>query len=149
MLDKLVMTTLATDGRTLASDGQLTGADLVASLVQQKVFRLADGSVIGYAGELASSLAFHEWITNGMTKETEPELSEAFAAIRINGTSTVTTYDYNCIAIELPAPMCVGSGAQIALGAMLAGKTPLEAVKIAVTRDIYSGGKCRALTVKP
>ena len=33
----------------------------------------------------------------------------------------------------------VGSGASLALGAMEAGKTPLEAVKIAGKRDIYTG----------
>lgn len=42
----------------------------------------------------------------------------------------------------------VGSGSHFALGAMDAGKTAYEAVKIAINRDIYSGGKIRRVKVK-
>lgn len=44
--------------------------------------------------------------------------------------------------------ICLGSGRDFALAAMDFGKSAREAVKYAMTRDIYTGGKVRVFNVK-
>ncbi len=142
------MTTLATDGITLAADGQISCGDLIEDLNRQKVFRLNDGTAIAFAGCLHSAVRFMEWVQSGSPQDLVPSLAENFGAIRINGTSTVLSYDNSCHAIQMPTPYAEGTGKHLALGAMLAGKTPVEAVKIAAQRDMWTGGKIRSVTVK-
>lgn len=43
---------------------------------------------------------------------------------------------------------CEGSGAKIALGALDAGATPIEAVKIAKKRDVYCGGRTSFINLR-
>jgi len=45
-------------------------------------------------------------------------------------------------------PFAIGSGSEFALGAMHAGATPLEAIRIASKLDIYTGGPLDVLWVE-
>lgn len=46
---------------------------------------------------------------------------------------------------EYLLPAAIGSGSEYAIGAMLAGKTPAEAVEIASKRDLTTAGTITAL----
>lgn len=142
------MTTIATDGATLAADGQVSCGDIIEDLNHKKVFSLKDGTAIAYAGCIHSATRFIDWINAGSPPDAMPTLSENFAAVRINGSPTVLSYDSDCHAIEMPTPYAEGSGKLLALGAMLSGKTPVEAVRVAALRDVWTGGKIRSVTVK-
>lgn len=48
---------------------------------------------------------------------------------------------------KFKGPYAIGSGEEYAMGAMLAGCSALEAVKIAAKLDVYTGGPVRTLTV--
>lgn len=48
---------------------------------------------------------------------------------------------------EFRGAYSIGSGCDFAMGAMLAGKSAAEAVRIAAKLDIYTGGPVRTLTV--
>ena len=143
------MTTLATDGITLAADGQITCGDVVESLETKKVVKLPDGTVVGWAGCVHAANKFVAWLQGGEDQNCRPDLTDSFVAIRINGTSEVLSYDADCHAIIMPAPHTAGSGGVLALGAMLAGASPREAVMLACKRDVYSGGKITALKARP
>lgn len=142
----IAMTTLATDGVTIAADGQVTAGHIIEDLARQKVFKLNDGRAIGMAGTLANFDAFKEWFCDPNAEV--PALSEDFEAVVIDGSNRVTVYDDKCRPLSMPVPYAGGSGKEVALGAMLAGATPKEAVKIAIQRDVYSGGRIRTITVK-
>jgi len=47
------------------------------------------------------------------------------------------------INVSMYAPAALGSGADFAVAAMDFGKTPVQAVKYAITRDSMTGGKVR------
>ena len=143
-----MMTTIATDGVTIAGDGKITSGDTITDLNRVKVFRLPDGTAIGYAGDLISTSAFHSWMVAGADANNRPTLSENFAAVRINGSSTVLLYDDEYRSVEMPVPYATGSGRNFALAAMDAGLPPKDAVAIAAKRDVYSGGRVRSVTVK-
>ncbi|NML04281.1 hypothetical protein [Sphingomonas sp. G-3-2-10] len=132
------MTTIATDGVTMAADGLVTAEHIVEATAYRKVEQLEDGRVVGCAGVLTSCEAFRNWLRDGQGDP--PELDEEFTAIVADGTREVVVYDQKCRALRLPVPYAAGSGAHLALGAMLAGKCPTEAVQIACDRDVFSGG---------
>ena len=50
--------------------------------------------------------------------------------------------------LELSNPDAIGSGAQYAIAAMDMGASAAEAVRAAMKRDIYTGGKVTTLTIK-
>ncbi|WIA56003.1 hypothetical protein N6H05_23795 [Sphingobium sp. WTD-1] len=142
------MTTLATDGRTIAADGQITCGDTIEDTNATKVFRLKDGRAFGFAGCLASDYQFKWWADNGMSLEELPTLSEDFSAVVIDGSKTVLVFDHMLRTMTMPVPYATGSGRQYAVTAMDLGFTPKEAVKAACKRDVWSSGTIRAITVK-
>lgn len=135
------MTTIATDGKTIAADGQITAGDIISDMKCRKVFKLSNGRALGVAGTLSSCDAFRAWFAD--PSQPQPDLSDDFKAVIIDGTDRVTVYDGQFYPICLPVPYTIGSGREVALGAMLTGATPKQAVKAAISVDVYSGGTVR------
>lgn len=141
------MTTIATDGKSIASDGQVTDNSIIEDLNRKKVHKLPDGRALGFAGCLISCEMFLEWIKD--TTQQPPEGSDEFEAVVIDGSDKVTVYNHRYSPLVMPTPYCTGTGKQVALGAMMAGATPKQAVKLATKVDIYSGGTVREIKAKP
>lgn len=139
------MTTLATDGTEMAADGLVCAGNLVSATDCPKIERLSDGRIVGAAGDLISAEAFRRWMRDGQGEL--PLLDEEFEGVVADGSSHVVVYDFRCRPLRLPTPYAAGSGRELAMGAMLAGKSPTEAVEIACTRDVYSGGSIITLNV--
>lgn len=141
------MTTIATDGKTIAADGRATCNGIVSNDQTIKVFRLPDDRACGSAGSATKGWDIIQAMQRGDNVE-NMDFDEVYLLV-IDGSDTVEVYEQSCKPIRLPVPYAVGSGREIALGALDAGKTPVEAVKIACKRDIYSGGKVRSIAIKP
>ena len=61
----------------------------------------------------------------------------------------VQALSYACpYAWKMAGPCAFGSGADFATGAMLAGKTAMEAVAIAAQCDIYTGGGVQFIDIQ-
>jgi 20S proteasome alpha/beta subunit len=132
------MTTIVTDGKSIAADGQSTAGDMVTNTSCQKLTRLPDGSIVGGCGELS---AMRRAINCLHSPDAHPDdLTGEFTLVRLFPNGRVATYEGCLFASDLPAPVAIGSGREFAMGAMLAGKSPKDAVEIACQRDIYSGG---------
>ena len=140
------MTTIATDGITMAGDGKAVNDHIVMSLETRKVFRLPDGKVIGIAGSAAKA----EYLVKHYGTDTEiPEsMFEDVDMVIIDGTDQVVIHEGSYVAITLRAPVAIGSGRQLALGAMLAGQSPRASVAIAAQKDIFTGGTIRSLKAR-
>jgi ATP-dependent protease HslVU (ClpYQ) peptidase subunit len=132
------VTTIATDGKSIAADGQSTAGEMVTSRETTKLTRLPDGSIVGGCGELSP---MRRAINCLHSPDAHPDdLTGDFTLLRLFPDGRIVTYEGCLFAFELPAPVTIGSGREFAMGAMLAGKGPKEAVEIAIERDIYSGG---------
>lgn len=135
------MTTIATDGKSMAGDGLgIDHVDTICSLSMLRVHHLADGRVVGGAGSSFDVLAWKGWIEAGKVGACPIE-SDKFAGLILNRDGVVLWVDHKGREIETPAPCAIGSGQDYALGAMEAGASPAEAVEIACRRDVYSGGE--------
>lgn len=138
------MTTIATDGKTMAGDGQGDISDTVVAFTRPKVRRLSDGSLFGLSGNGHDADALAAWLIDGGKP---PKLGETMA-LRLMLNGTLQYINEECRPIEIDLPAAIGSGMHLALGAMEAGASPKQAVEVACRRDPFSGGKITALELK-
>lgn len=141
------MTTVATDGRSIAADGQSSTDDgPITNLNRKKLTKLPGGSIIGCAGEVPDILRLTAWLMDGQQQK-PPRIRSALAMLQLmpNGEVLYWTEELEPHPIDVPAS--VGSGAELALGAMLAGASPRQAIDIACQRDPMSGGKITVLSL--
>ena len=131
------MTTIACDGMSMAADSLVTGGGERVGWFT-KAARAKDGRIFACAGSAVDSIKFERWM--GGAEAESVKLKDEFEALVLNIDGTIDWVGSDLEPLRYFAPMTIGSGAGIALGAMLAGKTPEEAVMIACQRDIKSGG---------
>ncbi|MGA4647848.1 hypothetical protein ACK6WK_10660 [Citrobacter portucalensis] len=74
------MTTVAWDGKTLASDTQASTGDVVCSLSEQKIYTAPSSGwevygdkivAVGCSGDCGAEMELQELMTNGLTYATE------------------------------------------------------------------------------
>lgn len=136
------MTTIATDGRHMAGDGQVCSNDRIEQGNCVKVRRLADGRLLGVAGDAYNYDGFQKWMEEGGDVPT-PEGS--FSALTLSPDGTIRTWDEKGRSYVEQGCAAIGSGSSYALAAMDAGRTAEDAVKIACGRDVWSGGDITVL----
>lgn len=137
------MTAIATDGKSMAGDSLITaGKERVGFKV--KVVRLKDGRIVGCSGCSQQVSQFVRWLDNPGDDKPAFEGDE-FAALILNPCGRVDYLTKLMEPIAYMAPMAIGSGGDFALGAMLAGKSPADAVAIAMIRDTATGGDITVL----
>lgn len=140
------MTTIATDGKSMAGDSLGCASNKRQCLTEVKVRRLDDGRIVGFSGTASTARAYIDWLNGGPPVENNKEDSFHLLILALDGTATILYPEGTSDPVDLPAAL--GSGGDIALGAMLAGKSPKEAVEIAILRDVWSGGKVTVETLK-
>jgi ATP-dependent protease HslVU (ClpYQ) peptidase subunit len=138
------VTTIATDGKTMAGDGQAEACRTIISLSRQKVTRLPDGSLCGCAGSGVDAIAFAKWLADGGPR---PKFKDSMSALHLKADGSLDYYSERGEPSPVEAPCAVGSGMDFAIGAMLFGAAPEEAVAIASQRDPGTGGKITALSL--
>lgn len=130
------MTTIATDGKSMAGDGQAEIAETIMVSNRRKVYRTDEGVIIGCAGNSVDAKRFRAWFG---TKGPKPRF-KSIQALVLYPSGKLEYWNEEMEPTEMTAPAAIGSGMDFALGAMGAGASPAEAVKIAATRDPFSGG---------
>lgn len=117
---------------TCATDGFLTNC--------LKLYK-KQGHVIGFCGDVAQAMVFVDWFFN-QKKNRKPDLAQEgeWEAMILNKDG-VTTWDKSLRPLPISDDFyAIGSGSQLAMGAMEAGATAEEAALIACKRNPY----CRA-----
>lgn len=138
------MTTIATDGKSIAADGLEHVNGTVIHRASRKLHRLSDGSILGACGNMADGVAVAKWLSGFWPQPAplnrQPEVENDFGGIILTREGQVFWISSTLIPTPAEAPIAIGSGMDIAIGAMLAGVEPLEAVQIASERDVHTGG---------
>ena len=149
------MTSIAVKDGIMVSDGRVTLGDTVIKDDMVKVF-CVNNHLVGGAGRARSISTFVHWLQKqtdytivsnevGDLVDLVPpvlEDDEGFSALVLTPTKQVLLYDGN-IPIDLGNDVytSIGSGSVYCLAAMDAGASAEDAVKIAMKRDVYSGGE--------
>lgn len=150
------MTTIVTDGKTIAADGRaLIGFEITSATARKlRYVSAADGRpgmVVAFCGSAPLMDAVCRWLVAGA----EPNMVPRPAADADGWSALVLTADWplrritsTCPYFEpVRAPFGDGAGGDAALAAVLAGRTPRDAVEIVASRWTHTGGEIVALDI--
>ncbi len=136
------MTVIAYKDRTLAGDSAWTDRGAIVTL-RTKLTRLASGVLVGAAGD-GDDRALMKLLADVKTPEDLPSL-DALRALRCDVRLLVVFPDGQVWRVDsgkkdggaepTSEPCAIGTGADLAMGAMLAGKGAADAAAIAASRD--------------
>lgn len=146
------MTTIACDGRTLVADTRATEGTISSHV--SKLHRFKHGYV-AIAGDVLHGLKFVEWLKqrrgNSMRGFPAHDMTEdGFDALVLRDDGTMETWDHRGGPVPITDPFwALGSGKEVALGALHAGATVRQAVIIACKVDSASSLPLEAVEVKP
>lgn len=145
------MTTIAFDGRFLASDGRATAGGMITGKQVQKIFPLnliANGTNVRgvFAGAgcfetlmlVKNHLEANDLFESELVPEIEPE---SFGGLVVLETGEVYCLEQKLVPMPHEVPCSIGSGSPFAMAAMVSGKAAPAAVDVAKDLDCYSGGK--------
>ena len=149
------MTTIAWDGKTLASDSQSQVGSMITSMGSRKIHHPdnvkwqingCDIKAIGIAGDTSCIDEVVAKLQSGITYQTEFTSIVDFCLIGVtaSGSAYGLSKDKGDVLpsiFEVGDMFSIGSGDAYAMAAMKSGKTAVEAVEIAVSLDVYSGGE--------
>ena len=132
-------TEMACDSRSSFDNGEYMTSD-------DKVERIGD-SLVGCSGSWSAIFRFLQWYRNQHTERPDFSDDSDFTAVVLHK-SGIWVFD-GC---AYPSKICdksfaIGSGSMAARAAMLCGKTPAEAVAIAIKCDKHSGPPVRTFTL--
>lgn len=131
------MTTIATDGVSMAADGRQKVCDIVSSDEATKLVRLDDGSIMGFAGSIEDIDRAAAWLNGG--NKPKPRLTECqLLVLRPDGSVQQSNEGEDLVSVT--RSFAIGSGMMLAIGALDAHATPEQAVGIAAGRDPATGG---------
>ena len=148
------MTTIAWDGKTLASDSRSTVGDTIVDDVTFKIvvagekdnWTICDMKVKAFAGAGSGAIPaeLKDYLIAGIKRDTKLRKGFQFSVIAIcerGGFELYKSDGVDYLEIQPLSPKrAMGTGANFALAAMLSGKDAFEAVEVAIKCDVYSGG---------
>lgn len=134
------MTTIAYDTLSLAADRQLNSGSARDIQHVPKLFLIAEHDcVLGAAGNYTAILAMRDdYAAHGKLTRRHPKVNAALVMHLDDGRCCY--YEQGSFVYETTEPIAVGSGEQFALGALMAGATADDAVRIASRLDTATGG---------
>jgi hypothetical protein len=144
------VTTIAYKDGVLASDSGVFYGDYLVGETE-KIWRVGD-ILVGAVGSAGFARKFLDWVRSGrggsgfdIGPDNIPDGGSAFIILY----DAVREWDSGCKGgppLKIAAPFYAwGSGAAVALGAMAAGASAEEAVKIAIQYDVSSAGAVQVL----
>lgn len=144
--DLSAVTVIATDGKMMVGDGlSIEDGGLICSIQKVKVRRLKDGRIFGLAGTPFDLDNVERWLNEGGDM---PDVDkEYFNLLVLERNGRAYAYNGRGDRTEELLPAAVGSGTDLAVGAMEAGASPVAAVKIACKRHNGCGGKITTLRI--
>jgi hypothetical protein len=133
------MTTIATDGKSMAADSRGCCNDVIRCDTEIKIYRLVDGRIAGCSGTITAARDYVRWLNEGGEKP-NVDKENGFHALVLSLDGTAQIHGNDDLPDNVDIPAAIGSGSSLALGAMLAGAGPTDAVAIAMKRDPFTGG---------
>lgn len=143
------MTTIATDGKTIAADSQRTAGSERIDLCSEKII-VRDGHVFAFTGTYGYFAAAIRWFLAGADPEKAPKVAgqESWRLIVIGADCKLMCFSDAVPFGELfPYPQAFGSGCNYATAALMLGKSPAEAIELAKSLDVYTDGPVQVVDI--
>lgn len=137
------MTTICTDGETIAADMLITGNGLRHGTFS-KLARANDGSIIGCVGSPFDLYSFVEWYNGNRKDPWSAEDSSEMLVLSPGG--VIQCFNYLGRSYVATPPQAIGSGAGVAYGALAMGASPKQAIEAASKYDTRTGGGVESMS---
>lgn len=134
------MTTICWDGKFLAVDSFSTRGDIIEGERTVKLFSCDEYAAVAVCGDYFEMLDFVDWLSKGKEGDMPKSTGTAVLIGRHCGEAFEWDPSAHRVPRKVPPNSAFGSGWKIALGALLAGCNSYEALKIAISKDVYTGG---------
>jgi len=120
--------------------------DIIICGAKQKVVRRKDGALAAAAGDIHSIDSFFRWFQANF-KRGQPEiLSDDFDAIVVRPDGSVTFYNQHLVPAQMDGEyFALGTGGDVALGAMAHGASAIDAVRAGIKHTTNCRGPIQAL----
>lgn len=142
------MTTIAFDGKTMAADGRLSAGGIIFTDSAAKIHRLETNrwthtpAIVGLAGDDDCVDLVLKWLESDDAESPDIEHPNGeWSALVWDGESIVQVSHDRLVRSHWENHACLGPGRHFALAAMRAGADAHRAVEVAISMDVYSGGK--------
>jgi ATP-dependent protease HslVU (ClpYQ) peptidase subunit len=132
-------TTVAFDGKILASDGQTTAGTMRMESGPKIHYIKRAGVYIGCAGTVSDIISLLRHLEEGTPLPKDYTGDVEAIVVDKDGNSLLLLGDEQHMKVQ-HAPFAIGSGAPAAIAAMMSGANAIEAVYVAEHVDIYSSG---------
>jgi hypothetical protein len=117
----------------LAADSVVV-EDGMAYGLMRKIIRSDTGCLAGGSGDVSSLYPFLEWVRKGMKARGKPTIGE-LDGIVIKPNGEILFFENGLVPFKVSSKShAIGSGAQMAIGAMMHGATAIQAVKYVCER---------------
>lgn len=145
------MTTIATDGVTIAADGLRCSGDEPLSYAERKLV-VDSGVIYAFMGDFAAMPAAIAWHKAGADPREAPRHWDGpdggWTLIVIERGPKCTLYRSRLPYPDPhPFPQAFGSGCNFAMGALLAGASPRNAIEVASRLNVYTGGEIQVVNI--
>lgn len=141
------MTVVCYKDGILAADSQMSAGDAIVTLSFKKLAK-GPGVIGGFSGRANNIPTYRKWVKKGAKKKDIP--SKNTDGMIIRGTKKdpkIYIVDDGLLIRIYDKTHAVGSGANVALGAMSAGASAQEAVRITMKHNHSCGGKVMTVTL--
>lgn len=142
------MTTIATDGNTLAADRRVVSGRQIEPWAQDKIL-LSGGRIYAYSGSTALFLPWVRWYEGDRDPRKVPVMKdgETLALWAIEDGVLWEVHSHTPYPLQLGYPSAMGSGQEYAYGALAVGASPEEAVRAASRYDPSTGAEVQVVTL--
>lgn len=148
------MTTIATDGKTIAADGLRTFGGEICGTAHKKI-RVSDGCIFTFSGPTPLFEPAVKWQVNGADPRAVPESKGednwwSILVLENDGCGGLTMTRYSSLTPypeRFDPPFTMGAGAEFALGAMAHGASPEEAVRLTAKHFNHTGGEIQVINI--
>lgn len=136
------MTVVVWRDGVMAADSGVFRSDQVVALTR-KIHRFENGALVGCSGNLSKVSTFIDWYAAGADPESRRMTGDpGFEALVVTPDGRVRVYlSANEVEDRMEAPyFAIGSGAEVAFGALAHGASAIEAVEAAIKHHVFCVG---------
>jgi 20S proteasome alpha/beta subunit len=135
------VTTIVYRDGVMAADSLICDGGIRVGTVR-KITRSADGGLVSACGNLNEMVRFQDWAARGFPADARPEMrAEDFEAVVAHPDGRIFWYDKDLLGMEMKQPYyAIGSGFELAMGALWMGASAEQAIRCATELDVHSGG---------
>lgn len=141
------MTTIVTDGQTIAADGMRTWNGELRGLSFQKL-TVRGNRIFAYCGSTPLMGPVIDWFEAGADPKAMPPHGDPDWTLLIIDSMGLRKASYVCAFPEtFNYPFAIGAGGDYALGAVWAGATPRRAIELVSQHTSHTGGEIQVINI--